>query len=73
MTRKWTAGSAFKSMADFNRYIGSHSIVYDTRSNRGVNRGWIISQQYRYICAQIKLGVYVKAKKTKKEVRDGEK
>ena len=69
MIRKWTAGSAFRSMADFSRYICSHSIVYDTRANRGVHRGWIISQQYWYICAQIKSGVYVKAKKMKKEVK----
>lgn len=69
MTRKWTAGSAFRSMADFSRYIGSHSIVYDTRAKRGAHRGWIISQQYWYICEQIKSGVYVKAKKMKKEVK----
>ena len=70
MTRKWTAGSAFRSMADFSRYICSHSIVYDTRAKRGVHFGWIVSQQYWYIYTQIFKGVYVKAKKMKKEARN---
>lgn len=69
MSRKWTAGSAFRSMADFSRYIGSHSIVYDTRAKRGVHFGWVVSQQYWYIYTQIFKGVYVKAKKMKKEVK----